>query len=181
MTDGLSFQPYIAMVWSSPMQIAGAVFFLWIQLGPSVLAGLLVMILLIPINGAIAAKSRTYQIAQMNLKDHRVKMMNEILQGMKILKLFAWEESFEKVISGIRSDEINILTKMGYLSAGSSFIWSSAPFIVSLVSFACYVLVDENNVLDAEKAFVSLSLFNILRFPLCKHRSKQGGSGADHI
>ena len=158
--------PYINMIWSSPMQIAGALFFLWLQLGPSVLAGLLVMILLIPVNGAIAAKSRSFQIAQMKQKDQRVKMMNEILQGMKILKLFAWEESFEKVIADIRGGEIKILTKMAYLQAGSSFIWSSAPFVVSLVTFATYVLVDENNVLDAEKAFVSLSLFNILRFPL---------------
>lgn len=37
---------------------------------------------------------------------------------------------------------------------------------VALSTFATYVLVDENNVLDATKAFVSLSLFNILRFPL---------------
>lgn len=39
-------------------------------------------------------------------------------------------------------------------------------FQVALTTFAVYVTVDENNVLDAEKAFVSLSLFNILRFPL---------------
>jgi ATP-binding cassette subfamily C (CFTR/MRP) protein 1 len=37
---------------------------------------------------------------------------------------------------------------------------------VSLVTFAVYVLSDDHNVLDAEKAFGSLSLFNILRFPL---------------
>lgn len=39
-------------------------------------------------------------------------------------------------------------------------------FQVALTTFAVYVTVDENNILDAEKAFVSLSLFNILRFPL---------------
>lgn len=37
---------------------------------------------------------------------------------------------------------------------------------VALSTFAVYVTVDENNILDAEKAFVSLALFNILRFPL---------------
>ena len=37
---------------------------------------------------------------------------------------------------------------------------------VALTTFAVYVSIDENNILDAEKAFVSLSLFNILRFPL---------------
>jgi ATP-binding cassette subfamily C (CFTR/MRP) protein 1 len=37
---------------------------------------------------------------------------------------------------------------------------------VSLVTFATYVLIDETNVLDAEKAFVSLTLFNIMRMPM---------------
>lgn len=37
---------------------------------------------------------------------------------------------------------------------------------VSVVTFAVYVMVDDNNVLDAQKAFTSLSLFNVLRFPL---------------
>ena len=66
----------------------------------------------------------------------------------------------------IRNKEIRILKNLCYLSAGTSFIWTCAPFLVSLVTFTTYVLVDENNGLDSEKAFVSLSLFNILRFPL---------------
>lgn len=37
---------------------------------------------------------------------------------------------------------------------------------VALVSFACYVLIDETHNLNAETAFASLALFNILRFPL---------------
>ncbi|TRY74646.1 hypothetical protein TCAL_01629 [Tigriopus californicus] len=158
--------PYINMLWSAPLQIAGAIFFLWQQLGPSVLAGLLVMVLLVPLNGMIAAKSRTFQILQMKHKDQRVKVMNEILQGMKILKLYAWEPSFEKSVNDIRAQEIKILTQMAYLQSGSSFIWTCAPYVVSLVTFATYVLVDEANVLTAERAFVSLALFNILRFPL---------------
>lgn len=37
---------------------------------------------------------------------------------------------------------------------------------VALCTFAVYVTIDKNNILDAQKAFVSLALFNILRFPL---------------
>ena len=44
----------------------------------------LVMVLLIPINGAIAAKQRQFQVKQMKHKDSRVKTMNEILQGIKV-------------------------------------------------------------------------------------------------
>ena len=57
---------------------------LWKTLGPSVMAGFFVMILLIPLNGVIAAKSRKLQQKQMKEKDQRVKMMNEILQGIKV-------------------------------------------------------------------------------------------------
>lgn len=102
----------------------------------------------------------------MKHKDERVKLMNEVLNGIKVLKLYAWEPSFEEQILKIRTKEIKVLKETAYLNSGTSFIWSFAPFLVSLVSFATYVLIDENNRLDSTKAFVSLSLFNILRFPL---------------
>ncbi|XP_018907576.2 multidrug resistance-associated protein 1 isoform X5 [Bemisia tabaci] len=157
---------YLNMIWSAPLQITLAVYFLWGILGPSVLAGLAVMIVMIPINAVVAAKVKTLQIKQMKYKDERVKLMNEILAGIKVLKLYAWERSFEKQILKIRDKEIKVLKKAAYLNAATSFIWSCAPFMVSLATFAVYVLIDENNVLDAKKAFVSLALFNILRFPL---------------
>ena len=77
--------PFVNMLWSGVLQIAVALYFLWGKLGPSVLAGLGVMILLIPINSVIAAKVRTLQLAQMKNKDQRVKMMNELLSGVKVI------------------------------------------------------------------------------------------------
>lgn len=75
---------YINMLWSAPLQIGLALYFLWDLLGPSVLAGLAVMIILIPINGVIANRIKTYQIKQMKYKDERVKLMNEVLSGIKV-------------------------------------------------------------------------------------------------
>lgn len=157
---------YLNMIWSAPFQIALAIYFLWQSLGPSVLAGLFVMIVLIPINGVVAAKARNLQIKQMKNKDQRVKLMNEILSGIKVLKLYAWEPSFEQKVLDIRGKEIKVLRTAAYLNAATSFIWACAPFLVSLVTFAVYVLSDDSHILDAQTAFVSLSLFNILRFPL---------------
>ncbi|XP_009304647.1 ATP-binding cassette sub-family C member 3 isoform X2 [Danio rerio] len=157
---------FLNMLWSAPLQIFLALFFLWQNLGPSVLAGVAVMVLLIPFNAFIAMKTRTYQVEQMKYKDDRIKLMNEILNGIKVLKLYAWEPSFRDKILQIRQKELHVLRKTAYLSALSTMAWTSAPFLVALTSFAVFVNVDEKNVLDAEKAFVSLSLFNILRFPL---------------
>ncbi|KAK0156266.1 Canalicular multispecific organic anion transporter 2 [Merluccius polli] len=157
---------FLNMLWSAPLQIILALFFLWQNLGPSVLAGLAVMVLLIPLNAAIAVKTRAYQVQQMQHKDARIKLMSEILNGIKVLKLYAWEGSFQEKVLAIRQKELDVLRRTAYLGALSTMAWTSAPFLVALTTFAVYVKVDENNVLDAEKAFVSLSLFNILRFPL---------------
>ncbi|KRF85616.1 multidrug resistance-associated protein 1 isoform X16 [Drosophila virilis] len=157
---------YLNMLWSAPLQIALALYFLWQQLGPSVLAGLAVMIIMIPLNGFIASRIKTYQIRQMKYKDERVKLMNEVLSGIKVLKLYAWEPSFEKQVLDIRDKEIATLRATAYLNASTSFLWSCAPFLVSLVTFATYLLSNEANQLSVEKVFVSLALFDIMKLPL---------------
>uniref|UniRef100_A0A8C6A8S4 Multidrug resistance-associated protein 1 n=1 Tax=Marmota marmota marmota TaxID=9994 RepID=A0A8C6A8S4_MARMA len=136
------------------------------NLGPSVLAGVAVMILMVPFNAVMAMKTKTYQVAHMKSKDNRIKLMNEILNGIKVLKLYAWELAFKDKVMAIRQEELKVLKKSAYLAAVGTFTWVCTPFLVALSTFAVYVTVDKNNVLDAQKAFVSLALFNILRFPL---------------
>uniref|UniRef100_A0A673B4P9 ATP-binding cassette, sub-family C (CFTR/MRP), member 2 n=1 Tax=Sphaeramia orbicularis TaxID=375764 RepID=A0A673B4P9_9TELE len=157
---------FIHLLWSCPLQIILSIVFLWLELGPSVLAGLVVMVLMVPINGLLATKARKIQIENMKFKDKRMKIMNEVLNGIKILKLYAWEPSFQAQVEGIRGQELTVMKKFAYLTSVSTFIFSCAPAVVSLATFAVFVAVSEENLLTAEKAFTSISLFNILRFPL---------------
>ncbi|PNI11688.1 ABCC1 isoform 3 [Pan troglodytes] len=157
---------YINMIWSAPLQVILALYLLWLNLGPSVLAGVAVMVLMVPINAVMAMKTKTYQVAHMKSKDNRIKLMNEILSGIKVLKLYAWELAFKDKVLAIRQEELKVLKKSAYLSAVGTFTWVCTPFLVALCTFAVYVTIDENNILDAQTAFVSLALFNILRFPL---------------
>lgn len=154
------------LVWSSPLQISITMYLLIGILGPSVLAGLLIMVLMIPLNMFVARKTRALQVKQMGFKDSRVKLMGEIMNGIKVLKLYAWEKSFQEKVLKLRREELKVLRKAAYYNAVTSFAWTCAPFMVTLTTFAVYILSNENNVLDAETIFVSLSLFNILRFPL---------------
>ncbi|XP_051473900.1 ATP-binding cassette sub-family C member 2 isoform X2 [Apus apus] len=157
---------FIHQLWSSPLQIILSIVFLWAELGPSVLAGIAVMVLLIPLNALLVAKAKNIQVRNMKNKDERLKIMGEILNGIKILKLFAWEPSFEKRVSEIRERELKDLVNFSYLQSISIFVFTCSPVLVSLASFAVFVLVDENNILDAQKAFTAISLFNVLRFPM---------------
>nr|XP_055026726.1 ATP-binding cassette sub-family C member 2-like isoform X1 [Misgurnus anguillicaudatus] len=157
---------FIHLLWSCPLQIILAVTFLWFELGASSLAGLLVMVLMVPINGWLATKSKNLQVKNMKFKDKRMKIVNDILNGIKILKFYAWEPSFEDQIQGVREKELKVMKSFAYISSVSTFIFASAPAIVSLATFGVFVAVSPSNILDAEKAFTSISLFNILRFPL---------------
>nr|XP_023396693.1 multidrug resistance-associated protein 1 isoform X3 [Loxodonta africana] len=157
---------YINMIWSAPLQVILALYLLWLNLGPSVLAGVAVMILMVPLNAVMAMKTKTYQVAHMKSKDNRIKLMNEILNGIKVLKLYAWELAFKDKVLAIRQEELKVLKKSAYLAAVGTFTWVCTPFLVALSTFAVYVTIDKDNILDAQKAFVSLALFNILRFPL---------------
>ncbi|XP_078610231.1 multidrug resistance-associated protein 1-like isoform X2 [Branchiostoma floridae x Branchiostoma japonicum] len=157
---------HINMLWSAPFQIAVSLYFLWQTLGPSILAGLGVMILLIPVNAVLGNIIKKLQVKQMKHKDTRMKLMNEVLNGIKVLKLYAWELSFREKIEKIRSKELQILRNIAFVNALTTFTWVCAPVLVSLTTFSVYVMVDEKNILDAEKAFVALALFNIIRCPL---------------
>lgn len=66
----------------------------------------------------------------MQHKDARIKLMNEILNGIKVLKLYAWETSFRDKVLAIRQKELNVLRKTAYLGALSTMAWTSAPFLV---------------------------------------------------
>ena len=157
---------YLNVMWSAPLQIILSVFMLWRYLGVSALIGVLTMVIFIPVNYVLAKKVKALQQAQLKFKDSRIKMMNELLAGIKVLKFYGWELSYNDIIGKIRNKELQNLKKMGVFNIATSFTWTCAPLIVSIVSFASFVFIDENNVLDASTAFVSLALFNILRFPM---------------
>ncbi len=96
-----------------------------------------------------------------------MKITNETLSGILLIKMFAWENAFKKRIEGFRNAEVTLLRKMAKLFALSACTFSCSPIFVSLMVFGLYIAVDSvNHVLTPEKIFVSISLFSILRMPL---------------
>uniref|UniRef100_G1M748 Canalicular multispecific organic anion transporter 1 n=1 Tax=Ailuropoda melanoleuca TaxID=9646 RepID=G1M748_AILME len=150
------------LLWSAPFQILMAVSLLWQELGPAVLAGVAVLVFVIPINALVATRVKN----QTKNKDKQIKLLNEILHGIKILKLYAWEPSYKKKIIEIREQELEVQKLSGYLAVFSMLTLTCIPFLVSLATFGIYFLLDEGNILTATKVFTSMSLFNILRLPL---------------
>ncbi|XP_066891024.1 multidrug resistance-associated protein 1-like isoform X9 [Kogia breviceps] len=156
----------INLLWSAPFQILMAISSLWQELGPAVLAGVAVLVFVVPVNALVAHRMKKLKKSQTKNKDKQIKLLNEILHGIKILKLYAWEPSYKKKIIEIREQELEVQKSAGYLAVFSMLTLTCIPFFVSLATFGVYFLLDEGNILTATKVFTSMSLFNILRLPL---------------
>ena len=110
---------YLHAVWYSFFQIGLALYFLHEQVGLAMLAGVAVILLLIPSTKAVAAYLGSIQKKLMKARDERVALNNEMLGRMKIIKIQAWEENFRKKLIGLRHVELGNLRHYFFTSAVS--------------------------------------------------------------
>lgn len=157
----------LQIIWLGPFQIVLCLVSLHNLLGYSMWAGVVIMIIMIPLNGFIARVQKRLQKTQMKYKDERSRLTSEILTNIKSLKLFGWENAYLDKLNHVRNDkELNNLRKMGVFSAVSTSTWNLAPFLVSCLTFAVFVLTQKHRTLLTDIVFPALALFNLLSFPL---------------
>jgi hypothetical protein len=102
--------------------------------------------------------------AMIKFTDERVKWMNEVLQGIKAVKLHSYEDRFTDRILAIRNNEVSQLTKRTAINVVNQTISAVSPIVVSVVSLTTYALL--GNEIKAEVCFPAIALFGYLRFPL---------------
>ena len=157
---------YLNVVWSAPLQIILSLIMLYKYLGISAIIGVGTVILIIPLNIFVVNKIKKIQLTKHKHQDSRIKMMNEILSGIKVLKFYGWELSFKNILSKIRTIEMKNYMKSGLFFIFTNLVWTSAPLIITIVSFGSFIAINDSEMFTSNVVFVSLSLFNILRFPL---------------
>ncbi|KAI7880936.1 hypothetical protein K492DRAFT_207212 [Lichtheimia hyalospora FSU 10163] len=156
---------YVHMVWSAPLQIlmifAAVQYILRIQawIGVGVIA------LVVPTNMLLNSLIRKWRSKQMTYKQQRMKLLGSVLDGIKTIKLYAWESAFAQKITALRNQlELGMLKKTGAATATESSISNSLIFLVSLLVFIIYALSTPIP-LTTDKVFVCLSLFRLLQYP----------------
>ena len=143
--------PMLHFMISSPFQIILAVFTLWAFIGPSAFVAFGVMILLIPFTSIMSILQNKVESEKLKIKDNRLKLINDILNGIKVLKYYGWELSFKKIVNKIRETELKILKRHNILFGISEFSFNFSSFLVNVITIVTYF---------------SLTLFNMIRMPL---------------
>eukprot|EP00002_Diphylleia_rotans_P003707 TRINITY_DN1258_c0_g1_i3.p1 TRINITY_DN1258_c0_g1~~TRINITY_DN1258_c0_g1_i3.p1 ORF type:complete len:1141 (+),score=233.81 TRINITY_DN1258_c0_g1_i3:1334-4756(+) len=150
--------------WSSPLQIAVALIFLYDLLGPAAFAGIGMLLVVLPVQFYVAVIMEGRKKSAMTNADQRVKSINEVLQAISIVKLYAWEESFSNRIHKIRDEELFHLKRVGYMRALSMFLLISAPVLIAAVSFAVRAALGED--LSADIVYPAIALFFLIQSPM---------------
>ncbi|KAG0344609.1 hypothetical protein BG004_004331 [Podila humilis] len=165
--DAITFLP---MYISIPYELAIAVWLLYNQIGWSVFVGIATIVLMMPIQGFVAKFFTKNKAEKLEAMDQRIRLMNEVLSGIKIVKLYGWEESFRERINRYRKREVSTLRKIGVIFSVMSIFFQSVPMIVALVSFAVYATVGGPNFtagdISPTRVFVSVTLFSMLNRPI---------------
>ncbi|XP_078337789.1 multidrug resistance-associated protein 1-like isoform X2 [Crassostrea virginica] len=145
------------------LEVVLSLYFLYGLLGYAVFAGCGVVLLLVPVN--VLLSSRSFKLMQkiMQSKDERIKLLSEVIEGIKILKLYAWEMTFKNKVIDKRKIELQKLLNLKILERILETSFHISPFLVTFVVFLTYILINDQP-LDAKTVFVSISLFNILKY-----------------
>ncbi|KAJ3014849.1 UNVERIFIED_CONTAM: hypothetical protein HDU68_000103 [Siphonaria sp. JEL0065] len=132
------------------------------------IAGMMSLSLAVPATKTVGKRIKKHRKELMRKSDTRISKLNEILNGIKTLKLFAWESHFHTEIEKARSTELESLHS--YLDSNmlTQLIWRCSPLLASGVTFLVRALVSKNGeTVDAATAFTVLAMYNnVLRYPL---------------
>jgi ATP-binding cassette, subfamily C (CFTR/MRP), member 1 len=156
---------FVGMGFVAPVQIILALALIYREVGNAMWAGVGFMLLLAPLNGMVFGTIGKLRRKVLLYSDSRVKLINEILTGIRIIKFYAWEVPFGKEVNRLRGSELKALTQYAYFIACIfSLILSSVPFIQPILVFSVYTAIQPEP-LDAATAFSTIALFNLMRIP----------------
>ncbi|AJS20587.1 Yor1p [Saccharomyces cerevisiae YJM1311] len=154
----LSFQPFLA---GFPAILAICIVLLIVNLGPIALVGIGIFFGGFFISLFAFKLILGFRIAANIFTDARVTMMREVLNNIKMIKYYTWEDAYEKNIQDIRTKEISKVRKMQLSRNFLIAMAMSLPSIASLVTFLAMYKVNEGG-RQPGNIFASLSLFQVL-------------------
>jgi ATP-binding cassette subfamily C (CFTR/MRP) protein 4 len=151
-------------IWSGPLQASIIFGLIWNQIGIPTLFGYGILLLLVPLQLFFSRKFATYRKNTVQWTDKRVRVVNEILVGCQIVKMYNWEETLEDVVYNARQNEFKSICKASRIRAINLGIFFSSLTLISLATFGGSWLMGQT--LSSASIFTVLSLFSIIRYPL---------------
>ncbi|KAJ2800320.1 hypothetical protein H4R20_004108, partial [Coemansia guatemalensis] len=156
-------------LWCDPLRIIVCLLMLYQMLGWSALAGVFIMLACSPVISRIGQTIGARSKRLMGYRDQRMGIISEVLAGIRVIKMYAWESAFIRRINDVRINlELEAIRKNNVLKAITRSAVSMMPYLVLFATFGTYSVFDNSSrgPLDARLVFVALPLLNLARLSL---------------
>ncbi|XP_011500254.1 PREDICTED: multidrug resistance-associated protein 4-like [Ceratosolen solmsi marchali] len=164
---------YIHYIWMAPLQAFMVFYFLYREVGFAASSGIALQLLFIPVLGLFGSLTNRLTSKYTARTDERLGLTNEIIKGIRAIKMYAWEKPFSVLIDHARKKEMQIVKQdsiMTDISLASEFYIPRLCIFITILSFILF-----GNIISAEKVYVVTALYDVLRmsmytlFPMCLH------------
>ncbi|CAG9800858.1 unnamed protein product [Chironomus riparius] len=151
----------IHYIWVGPIQIVLVTALIYNEIGVSAFGGVILLLLMIPLQLFLGKTTAKLRMKTATRTDRRIKLMNEIIQGIHVIKMYAWEKPMRAVVAATRLKEIHMIRFVSWIKGITLSLMVFSSRISIFTSLIMYVLLQ--NVLTAQKAFVVTAYYNVLR------------------
>ncbi|CAH4036336.1 unnamed protein product [Pieris brassicae] len=144
-----------------PIETTVIVYLMYTQIGVSALFGVGFLLMFIPLFSYLGKIASKFTEKMTVRTDNRIRLMNEVVQSIEVIKMYAWEKAFEKIIGNARRKEMSIIKKLTWLYASMfscSKLNTQIALLISILSFIAF-----QNVITAAKIFVVISYYESIR------------------
>ncbi|KAJ2082128.1 hypothetical protein H4R24_001824 [Coemansia sp. RSA 988] len=156
-------------IWCDPLRIIVCLLMLYRMLGWSALAGVFVMLVCGPVISRIGQTIIARSKLLIGYRDQRMGIINEMLAGIRVIKMNVWESSFTRRINDVRINlELDATCKNNSLKAITWSATNMVPYLVLFTIFGTYTIFKDlsRGSIDARLVFVSIPLLNLIRLSL---------------
>uniref|UniRef100_A0A668S9Z1 Multidrug resistance-associated protein 4 n=1 Tax=Oreochromis aureus TaxID=47969 RepID=A0A668S9Z1_OREAU len=151
-------------LWTGPLQAMVIIIFLWYEIGPSCLAGVATIAVMMPIQTWFGKLFGIFRSKIAVLTDSRIRIMNEVVSGIRIIKMYAWEKPFSALVTEVRKKEMSRILKSSYLRGLNMASFFASNKLIIFVTFTVYALL--GNTMTSSQVFVTMSLYGTIKVTL---------------
>ncbi|XP_048505790.1 probable multidrug resistance-associated protein lethal(2)03659 [Athalia rosae] len=155
--------PYI---WLGPLQTVVMTYFIYDRVGWVAVVGMFTLLTFIPLQGYLGRLSSKLRFRIALRTDTRIRLMDEIINGIQVIKMFTWEKPISLLVDTARRKEIREIRKNIFIQGITGSFDMYLPRLCIFLTILAYVLL--GNSITAEQVFMTTSFYNILRTNMTK-------------
>ncbi|GLG99906.1 Uncharacterized protein GBIM_06279 [Gryllus bimaculatus] len=147
-------------MWAAPLAGAICAYFMYREVGWPAFTGIAAVFVVVPLQAYMGHLSAKFRHKMAVKTDKRVRLMDEIISGIQVIKMYAWEKPFAKLVANARRQEIRVVTKTSFIRG----LFMTFGLCTTRIALACTLatMAFAEMPLRASQVFVVLSYFNIL-------------------